>query len=170
MDLLNQLGIRIPLLLAHIVSFLVMYAVLKHFLFEPVRRHIQARQEALTKERAGVVALKAACVESEGSLKQRKEQIERQAYDQLQALVRDGQGSKAEALRAAQEQARAVLAEARAAAIQEHERALTSLEDDVVDLTATIMAWVLRREAGDKKLVALSQSVASEVLKERAGS
>jgi F-type H+-transporting ATPase subunit b len=150
-EILDSLGIKGPVLIIQIAGFLILYLLLRRFLFGPVAGMLRARQEEVE---AGLKAAEDARAEAV-RLSQDKDQILAQAREEgrgvVQKAVQEAQKARARLLAEAQEERAALLARGRS--MLEVERKQTVLE--------------LRQQVSDLALMAASRAI-SETLDEAA--
>ena len=130
-------------LLWTVVNVLIMYALLRKFLFKPVQDVLDKRQkmvddelanaqDAKTKAEAALAAAKLHNVDVEAAA--RREESAQQAEKQKEQLLAE-----------AQRQADAIVAEGKAAAEAERASKLRQADAQIADLTRTMCAKVLER-------------------------
>lgn len=134
-QLMEQLGLEPRLLLMQAISFLVLYWVLRRFLFGPIGNMVDARnheiKERLDKARDDQQAMAAMRTEYE----RRIGDIETEARDRIQQAVteaaRIADGIKAEA----HAEAQAYREQGVLQVEREREKALKEIQDQIVDLS-----------------------------------
>jgi len=145
MELLESIGIEPKLLLMQVLSFIVLYLVLRKFLFAPIGNMIDARNrevaERLDRAARDERAMEAVRTEYE----RRIAEIETEGRDRIQAAM-------AEARRLADEvkdNARAGAEEIKNRALvqigREREKALKEVQDHIVDLSINAAERVVGR-------------------------
>lgn len=146
MSLLEQLGIDPSVLVLQVIAFLILYWVLRRFLFAPVLA-IMARRET---EIAGALdAGKKAQAELARIDEQRAEVLENareQGREEVRQAVREGEEARQRILREAREEAQDVRQRARRAVELEREEARLALRQQVAELALMAASKaVLRR-------------------------
>ena len=144
-------------LLYTVVNVLIMYALLRKFLFKPVQDVLDKRQQmveanladaqdAKTKAKAALAAANDKLQSVDAAAAARREASEQQAEKQKEQLLAD-----------AQRQADAIVAEGKAAAEEERASKLRQADAQIADLTRTVCAKVLERnltQQDDERLLA----------------
>jgi F-type H+-transporting ATPase subunit b len=167
MEIIEALGIRFPLVIAHIIAFLAVMAVFKLFLFDPVRAHMHDREKRIADDRRAAIAAEAEVSGKQQALTERRAEIQREAYERTQALVREGVGKKNEVLVAAREQAYGTIDRARNQVSQERSVALAKLEDDMVSLGLEVITQVTAADFDAKACENAVREAALDELKKR---
>ena len=132
-------------LLWTVVNVLIMYALLRKFLFKPVQDVLDKRQkmvddelanaqDAKTKAEAALAAANDKLHNGDGEAAARREESAQQAEKQKEQLLAE-----------AQRQADAIVAEGKAAAEAERASKLRQADAQIADLTRTMCAKVLER-------------------------
>lgn len=167
MEIIEALGIRFPLVIAHIVAFLAVMAVFKLFLFDPVRAQLRERDREMAEQRRAALAAEAELEGKRKELAKRLEQIEREAYERTQALVREGARKRNEALAKAREKAFATIGKAREEAAALHAEALERLEDEVTELGQDVLSYVLPAQVDVAALEPALREAVEQVRREK---
>lgn len=140
---MGELGIDIGLLIAQLVSFFLLLAILRLVLYKPVRQTLHARRERIAK---GLADAEAAA--------KRAEQAEAEYQKRLESAQREAQAILAEAKEAARKESEAIIARGRAEVEQmrvlasrqieqERHEALTALHAQIADLAIEAASKVL---------------------------
>ncbi|GIW71954.1 MAG: hypothetical protein KatS3mg102_1496 [Planctomycetota bacterium] len=138
-EILEGLGIRWPLVVANIIGFLLVMAVFKQLLFDPIRAHLGRRRAELEQERQRTAQAEREHQAAERALAERRAEIERRAYERTQELVREGVARRTEALRQAHEQAHRILEQVERELEVERQAALERMREDVIELSLAII-------------------------------
>ena len=138
--------IRFWTALAVLINTLLIYFVGKHFLFEPVKKMIDSRQQEIDDmyaqaedARAEAKALEAEYSEKLSAAAAASEQIVKDA-------VQRGQSREEEILRRANAEASAILAKAGADIAQEKKKALNDAKNEISGIAMAIAEKVVGRE------------------------
>lgn len=136
--------INLPVLLSSLIGFLVLYFVLRRFLWKPVLQVIDERRESIE---AAFQEVDDARLEIE-QLKQDYEQklggINAEAQAKLQEAVERGAQVAAEIRQAAEETRARLLEKTQEDITREKDKALAELRNAAIDLSFTITQRVLR--------------------------
>ncbi len=114
MDVLNNLGVNWVLLVAQIVNFLVVFYILKRFLYKPILELLKNREKTIQESQKQAEETKQLL---ERTAKKEKEVIKK-AQEEARKLLEDARKQRdeiiAQSQTAAKEQAKVILEEARA--------------------------------------------------------
>ncbi|NUN47758.1 MAG: ATP synthase F0 subunit B [Candidatus Brocadiae bacterium] len=143
MDLLKTLGLNPLIVLIQMGGFLLTYFILRALLWKPVGDVIDRRAGEWKASEAEIDRTKEEGEALRADYAARMAVIERQAYDRLTALVREGVSSRADALVRAQEAAAKQVLEAQAEIRAERDRALREAGPSVDALARQAAARVM---------------------------
>ena len=158
-------GVDWPQLIAQIISFCIMCALLHRFAYRPVLTMLEQRRQRIAEAQADAEKIKADLAHTES----RRQEIMMQANAQATRLIEEARSAAARAgdqeAQKAMTAAEAILAEARETATREHERMLAQLKREigrlVVETTAAVTGKFLTTED--------QQRLAEETAKQFAG-
>jgi F-type H+-transporting ATPase subunit b len=134
MQLLAALGIHWQTLLVQAVSFLVLFWLLKRFLFGPVGSILRARSQEIEAQLAAAHREREEAERLRQELEQRLEGIRDEARRQVQQAVHEGREERERILEQARADAEEFLARARSLIEHERRAALIELREQVADL------------------------------------
>ena len=134
-------------ILLHIVNMILLFVILRFLVYKPMRRFMQARSERIAaaleeaeRARADAEALQAGfelkTAEAEEEARARALEITGAANESARAMTES-----------AKAQAQGILDKARAAALEEHDRAMEDMRGEVIDLAAAMAERILRQNA-----------------------
>lgn len=134
MALLRQLGIDPAVLLLQVIAFLLLYLLLRRFLFRPVLRIMAQREaeiaEALEAGQRAKAELAHIAEERARVLSQAREE----GREEVRRAVHEGEQARERILREARQEAQELRQRAREAIALEQEQARLALREQVVDL------------------------------------
>ncbi|MCX7852273.1 MAG: F0F1 ATP synthase subunit B [Caldilineales bacterium] len=140
-----QLGINGPFLLAQIVNFIILFLLLRRFLFPPLLRMLDQRKQRIAE---GLAAAEIARKEAEAERARLMAQIEaerKEAQARIAAASAEAERVKAEIVAQAQREAEAIKAKAIAEAEAERQRILAEAHKQIAELTVLATERVVRR-------------------------
>jgi len=140
-----QLGINGPFLLAQIINFIILFLLLRRFLFPPLLRMLDERKRRIAE---GLAAADIARKEAEAERARLMAQIEaerREAQARIAAASAEAERVKAEIVAQAQREAEAIKAKAIAEAEAERQRILAEAHKQIAELTVLATERVVRR-------------------------
>jgi F-type H+-transporting ATPase subunit b len=158
-------GVDWPQLIAQIISFCIVCALLHRFAYRPVLTMLEQRRQRIAEAQADAEKIKADLAHTES----RRQEIMMQANAQATRLIEEARSAAARAgdqeTQKAMAAAKAILAEASETATREHERMLAQLKREigrlVVETTAAVTGKILTTED--------QQRLAEETAKQLAG-
>jgi len=147
---LASLGINMPVLLAQIINFVILFGLLYLVAYKPIMRMLDERSRKIKES-----------MERTEYIKQQAERAEEEAAKRIEAAAKEGQEAITRALRTgeeirqgAQQQARqeaeALIARARAEIQRERDEAIDELRKEFADITIMAAEKVIDRTL-DKK-------------------
>jgi F-type H+-transporting ATPase subunit b len=161
----RSFGVDWPQLIAQIISFCIVCALLHRFAYRPVLTMLEQRRQRIAEAQADAEKIKADLAQTES----RRQEIMMQANAQATRLIEEARSAAARAgdqeTQKAMAAAKAILAEARETGTREHERMLAQLKCEigrlVVETTAAVTGKILTTED--------QQRLAEETAKQFAG-
>jgi len=144
--MLQTLGIHPSQLLINIVSFLILFFLLKKVLFAPINRVLEDRAERIKQDRDEAMRLRDEAAASQAMLEQRLANIEAEARDRMQAAERDARAVREQLLEEARGERDKVVQAGIAELRREREKLLTEVRDLVADLSMAAAAKIIERE------------------------
>lgn len=141
-----MLSINVSELIWTIVNFFLLYFLLKHFLYTPVVRFLDARQARLDEAREKETQARAAADENEKEIEAGKALRRAEAAELLAEAQRGDAERSRQTLAEAKEEAARSLEEANAALRSEQERERAALDSDTPELAAILAERLLGGE------------------------
>ena len=132
-------------LLYTVVNILVMYALLRKFLFKPVQDVIAKRQQMVDANLADAETSKKEAAETMNAAQEKLRNVDNEAAARREESAQQAEKQKEQLLAEAQRQADAIVAEGKAAAEAERASKLRQADAQIADLTRTMCAKVLER-------------------------
>lgn len=163
MQSLDVISINLWQILISLCNLLILYLILKHFLYKPVQR-------AMAQRKAGLEAQYAAAEEAERTAGETRRQWEDKmaaAQSEADQILQTAQaraqrrGSQIEA--EAKERAESMVRQAQAQAELEQKKAQAGIRHEIVDVSALLAGKLLRREIKPEDHRELIDSVISEI-------
>ena len=132
-------------LLWTVVNVLIMYALLRKFLFKPVQDVLDKRQKMVDNELANAQDAKTKAEAALAAANDKLHNVDVEAAARREASEQLAEKQKEQLLADAQRQADAIVAEGKAAAEAERASKLRQADAQIADLTRTMCAKVLER-------------------------
>lgn len=136
-----------------LINFLILVWLLQRFLYQPVRRIIAQRREAVDAKVAEAEKARKAAEEEKARLETEKAAFEAERDKRLGALHAELAAERTSALADAEAKARALIDEGRKQIENERAGALKSLEKEVAGLAADMAAKILTERSADAHAV-----------------
>lgn len=156
MGIFQQLGLDPKLILSQAVSFVVVYLLLRKFLFGPIGKMIQKRNEEIGRRLTSAEEAEAQMIRIRSGYEERIAQIETEARDRIQEAIRMAHEARDEIIRQGREQAEKVLERARREIELEKKKALLEIREHVAEMAVLGAEKILRSqldEAAQRRLV-----------------
>jgi F-type H+-transporting ATPase subunit b len=145
-----DIGINLPLLVAFIINFVILFALLGIFLYKPVTKMLDERSKRIKESMEQAEATKGEYARAEEDVKK----LISKAREDGQALVSQatqiGEKLKEEAREGAREEAQAIIDRSRAELEEERDRIIDDLRREFVDISISAAEKVIN-ETLDKK-------------------
>ena len=132
-------------LLWTVVNVLIMYALLRKFLFKPVQDVLDKRQKMVDDELANAQDAKTKAEAALAAANDKLHNVDVEAAARREESTQQAEKQKEQLLAEAQRQADAIVAEGKAAAEAERASKLRQADAQIADLTRTMCAKVLER-------------------------
>ena len=132
-------------LLWTVVNVLIMYALLRKFLFKPVQDVLDKRQKMVDDELANAQDAKTKAEAALAAANDKLHNVDVEAAARREESAQQAEKQKEQLLAEAQRQADAIVAEGKAAAEAERASKLRQADAQIADLTRTMCAKVLER-------------------------
>ena len=147
---MGALGINLPLLVAFIINFVILFALLSLFLYKPVMKMLDERSKKIKESMEQAEATKAEYAHAEEEVKR----LISKAREDGQALVNQatqiGERLKEEAKEGARKEAQAIVDRTRTELVEERDRIIDDLRREFVDISISAAEKVIK-ETLDKE-------------------
>ena len=138
-----------------LINTVVLFLVLKHFLFKPVMKMIQDRQQEIDGMYADAGKAKKEAQQMESEYRQKLEESVQTGERLVKEAVARGQSREEEIIRQANAQADAIRAKASADIAQEKKKAINDAKNEISDLAMAIAGKVVGRALNQADQAAL---------------
>lgn len=146
-----KLGINLPLLIAFLVNFIILFSLLALFLYKPVTRMLDERARRI---REGMERAEATKQEYERARVEVERQITK-ARQEAQAIIAEasqmGERLREEAIEQSRKEAQTILERTRAQLEEERDRMIADLRREFADLTILAAEKVIRATIDKEK-------------------
>lgn len=131
----SALGINLPTLAAFIVNFLLLYLLLRAFLFGPVMRNLDERRRRIAEGLQSAEEMRRQSTEAQRTVQEQLDQARREGQQLIAQAQQIGTRLQEEARAAAAKEQEAILARARSEIQLERDTAIGQLRREFADLT-----------------------------------
>ena len=138
-----------------LINTVVLFLVLKHFLFKPVMKMIQDRQQEIDGMYADAGKAKKEAQQMESEYRQKLEESVQTGERLVKEAVARGRSREEEIIRQANAQADAIRAKASADIAQEKKKAINYAKNEISDLAMAIAGKVVGRALNEADQAAL---------------
>ena len=138
-----------------LINTVVLFLVLKHFLFKPMMKMIQDRQQEIDGMYADAGKAKKEAQQMESEYRQKLEESVQTGERLVKEAVARGQSREEEIIRQANAQADAIRAKASADIAQEKKKAINDAKNEISDLAMAIAGKVVGRALNEADQAAL---------------
>jgi len=151
MDIFQQFGIDVRLLVVQIFNFIVLLFILKKFLYKPIVDIIEKRRTDIEESAKKVEEIKKQSQESEEKVNIMLQEAREKAHDIIVRAEKQAAETKKNAQEEARKQAEEMLAHAKKSIEAEKEALMKSVQKDIVRLVVLASTKVLGRELANSQ-------------------
>jgi F-type H+-transporting ATPase subunit b len=148
--LLDELGINLQLFIVQVVAFLIVFAILRKFVWPPLMQALDERQRKIEESLNAAEAARKAAEKTEADLERRREEAKKEAADIVALARKEASMAIAEAQEKAQKKAEHMIAQAEARLEQSVSEARAALLKESLQLVREATQKVLKGVVTDK--------------------
>ena len=161
---MEGIGINLPLLIAFVINFIILFALLSVFLYRPVLKMLENRQAKIRESMEQAEKIRQETARSEEEIKAHLEKARKEGQGVIAQATQIGERLKEEAKQGARQEAESLIAKARSEIQRERDKSIEELRAEFADI-AILAAEKVIKETLDKKK---HRKIIDEVLKESA--
>jgi F-type H+-transporting ATPase subunit b len=150
MEGLASLGINMPVLLAQIINFVILFGLLYLVAYKPIMRMLDERSRKIKESMEQTEHIKQQAERAEVEAEKRIDAAAKEGQEVVARAVRTGEEVKKEAQQQARDEAEALIARARSEIQRERDEAIDDLRQEFADITIKAAGKVIDRTL-DKK-------------------
>ena len=143
---LDLISVNIPHIIITIINLLILFLLIKKYLFKPVQRILDARKAEVDKIYADAAEAKQAADEDKRIYSEKLENADEEADAILRSAAQKAQAHSELVLAEASDKASAMIKKAEADIAQERKKAVNDIKDEISDLSVSIAGKVIGRE------------------------
>jgi F-type H+-transporting ATPase subunit b len=162
---MEGLGISLPTLLAQIVNFLILLALMYIFAYKPFLNMLDQRSNKIKESLDEAEKVKQQAAKAEEDFKKRLEVASKEGQEVIARAIRTGEEARQRAQQEAKQEAQILVERARADIQHERDEAITELRQEFADLTISAAEKVIEKSL-DKQA---HQQLIDKVLEESLG-
>jgi F-type H+-transporting ATPase subunit b len=159
---MEGLGINLPLLIAFVVNFVILFALLSIVAYKPITKMLKERQDKIRESMELAEKIREDASRSEEEIKAHLEQARKEGQNVIAQATQIGERLKEEAKQGARQEAESLIAKARTEIDRERDKTIEELRAEFADI-AILAAEKVIKETVDKKK---HRKLIDEVLKE----
>jgi F-type H+-transporting ATPase subunit b len=147
---LASLGINMPVLLAQIINFIILFGLLYLVAYKPIMRMLDERSRKIKDSMEQTEHIKQQAERAEEEAKKRIDAAAKEGQEAVARAVKTGEEVKREAQEQAKQEAEALITRARSEIQHERDEAIDELREEFADITIEAAGKVIDRTL-DKK-------------------
>jgi F-type H+-transporting ATPase subunit b len=159
---MEGIGINIPLLIAFVVNFIILFTILSIVAYKPVLKMLEARQAKIRESMEQAEKIRQETARSEEEIKAHLEKARKEGQAIIAQATQIGERLKEETKGGARQEAESLIAKARTEIQRERDKTIEELRAEFADI-AILAAEKVIKETVDKKK---HRKLIDEVLKE----
>ena len=159
---MEGIGINLPLLIAFVVNFIILFGLLSLFLYKPVLKMLDERQARIKESMEQAEQIRQQTAHSEEEIKSHLETARKEGQSIIAQATQMGERLREEAKESARQEAESVVAKARTEIQRDRDKTIEELRKEFADI-AILAAEKVINETLDKKK---HRKLIEEVLKE----
>ncbi len=151
MEVLDTLGIHWQQLLINIIGFILLYLVLRKFLWGPFMKLLDDRRDEIKGAYDGIEEKEAGIKKLKAEYEQHLENIKEEAHVKLQEAIREGQLLARKIEDDARAKADGIVKKGQAEVVAEYAKAKVELKEFIIDTSVAAAEKVIRETLDDAK-------------------
>jgi len=159
---MEGIGINLPLLIAFVVNFVILFALLSIVAYKPILKKLEERQAKIKESMDQAEKIRQETARSEEEIKAHLEKARKEGQNVIAQATQIGEKLKEEAKQGARQEAESLIDKARGEIERERDKSMEELRAEFADI-AILAAEKVINETLDKKK---HKKIIDEVLKE----
>ena len=144
-DLINGLGINLPVLITQVVTFIILLVILRFVAYKPLMRMLDERSKRVKESMDQAESVKEQSAHAEEEVKKQLAEASRQGQERIVKAVQSGEEVKQKAQEDARQEAETLITRARSEIQRERDDAIGSVRREFADLTIMAAGKVIDR-------------------------
>ncbi len=146
MQSLDIISVNVWQILISLCNLLIMFLILKKFLFKPVKKMLAERQAAIDEQYDAAAQDKERAAADRAEWEQKMTDAKQQADDMVKTATAAAERRGDQIVAAAEEKAERIVRQAQAQAELERQQAQAAVKQEIVDVSALLAEKMLQRE------------------------
>ena len=159
----SSLGISLPLLLAFVINFIILLALLGKFLYKPVLKMLDERTQKVKESMEWAETIKRDYEQAKVEVQKQIERGRQEAQALIAQAVQKGESLKEEAKKEASGQAKAIVEKARVELEAERDKMMEDLRKEFVSLLILASEKVIRQTLDKEKQSRLIEETLAQI-------
>lgn len=136
-------------LLATLINTIILFLALRHFLFKPVNKMLQSRQDEVDKTYLDAETTKTLALEMKEDYTAKLAAAKTESAELVQNATKKAQKKSDEIIFTAKDQAQNIIAKANADVEREKRRAMTQMREEISEIALAVASKVVEKEITD---------------------
>ena len=150
MQSLDVISINLWQILVSLANLVILFLLIKHFLYKPVKRMLENRQNTIDSEYLKAEEAKNKALADKTAYEEKLSDSKAEADDVIQSAVSIAKARESEILADAKREAEAIVKKAEDNAALELKKAEKSIKDEIVGVSTLLAEKILEREISEK--------------------
>lgn len=159
---LANLGINLPILLAQVINFIILFGLLYLAAYKPLMRMLDARSRKIKESMEQTEYIKQQAAHAEEEVKKQLEAAGKKGQEVIARAVRTGEEVRQQTQQEARQEAETLIIRARMEIQQERDEAIDNLRKQFADLTILAAGRIIDRSLDKKAHRQLIEKVLEE--------
>lgn len=159
---MEGIGINLPLLIAFVVNFIILFGLLGLFLYKPVLKMLDERQARIKESMEQAEQIRQQTARSEEEIKEHLATARKEGQSIIDQATQMGERLKEEAKEGARREAESVIAKARTEIQRDRDKTIEELRKEFADIAILAAEKVINETLDEKKHRELIEEVLNE--------
>lgn len=157
------MGGQLQVILILVINFIILFLVLKKFLFTRVLEHLDSRKKEIEGTFDKIEKDKTEITRLSQEYQNKLSQIEKESYQKIQEAVKEGLSAKTDIISEAHLQSDNILRKAKEEIEMEKQKALKELRNEIASLAIHAAERVIEKELDEKTNIKIVSSFLDEI-------
>lgn len=163
MQSLDVISVNLWQILVSLANLVILFLLIKKFLYKPVKKMLETRQESIDKDYALANDAKISAEENKKLYEEKLSAAKSEADSVISSAVNTAKQRENEIITEAHEKAENILKKAEADAMLEKKKAEKEIKGQIVDISTLVAGKIIEKELDSKKNEELVDSFINEI-------